>query len=171
MALFRSTRLNSMEDLFWMQVNDLYSAEQQLIETLPRMVEAAHDPRLKDAFNENLDETRHQAARLDNLYQACGRKPDGTKCEAMAGLLKESEHVIKADGAPAVRDAALIAAARRVERYEISSYDTLRTIAEGLEDGKAAEMLRESLDEEKGADRLLAQIAEERIKPRTRQER
>ncbi len=162
----RHKKLSSMEDLFWDQVGDLYDAENQLLDALPKMADAAHSPKLKQAFRDHLQETREQASRLETIYRTLGREPEGIKCEAMKGLIKEGEEVLQAEGQPDVKDAALIAAAQRVEHYEISGYGTLRTIAERMNNKQAADLLRGTLSEEKDADRLLNLIAEERVNPR-----
>ncbi len=159
-------KLTTLEDLFWMQVGDVYDAETQLTKALPKMAEAAHNPKLKQAFKDHLQETREQAERLETIFDKLGHEKDRVTCEAMKGLIKEGEEIIKADGQPDVKDAALIAAAQRVEHYEISAYGTLRAIADRLQDQRAAELLRDTLGEEREADRLLNLIAKEQVNPR-----
>jgi ferritin-like metal-binding protein YciE len=165
MAIFGSDKLNSMEDLFWMQAADLLDAEKQLIKALPKMADAAHNPKLKEALKEHLSQTKRQAARLEEIYRTFGREPETKTCEAMKGLIAEGEEVMKAKGDPSVKDAALIAASQKVEHYEISGYGTLRTMADRLGHRQAADLLRSTLSEEKEADHLLNFIAEQRVNP------
>lgn len=169
MAILGSTKLNSMEDLFWMEVGDLYDAEKQLIEALPKMQKAATNPKLKEAFKEHLEQTKQQARRLEQVYKSLGMEPDGKTCHAMKGLIKEGEEIVDAKGDDTVRDAALIAAAQRVEHYEISAYGTLRTLAETLGHTRESELLVSTLNEEKEADQLLNRIAMNRVNPRAGQ--
>jgi ferritin-like metal-binding protein YciE len=157
--LFSTLKLNTMEDLLLGQIRDLYDAEQRLVDALPKMAETAHDPKLKSAFQEHLRQTEGHVAKLEEVFRLLHQEPEREKCEAMQGLIEEGEETINAEGDPAVKDAALIAAAQRVEHYEISGYGSARTFAErlGLED--AAGILQEILDEEGATDKKLTQIA------------
>src|SRR5690606_24874826 len=132
MALFHSTTLNDFNDLYVAQLKDLYSAETQLIEALPKMAEAAAHPELKRAFQDHLQETKRQKERLEQIFRGLDQDPSGETCQAMKGLVKEGQDIIDADGDDAVRDAGLIAAAQRVEHYEIAGYGCVRTYAERL---------------------------------------
>jgi ferritin-like metal-binding protein YciE len=152
-------RLNSFENLYADELNDLYSAEQQLIQALPKMANAASTPELQQAFTNHLKETQGHAEILKQLLSAVGEKAGGEKCKGMEGLLKEGEEVMEKRGEPAVKDAALISAAQRVEHYEIAGYGTARTYAEQLGHKDAVGQLQQILDQEKNADDLLTQIA------------
>ncbi len=157
------SRLDSMEDLFWMGIGDLHSAETQLTKALPKVVEKARDVTLRNAIEHHLEITRGQLARLGRIYDQFGRQPDGETCKAMEGLISECEHVLEAKGNDSVRDAGIIAAAQRVEHYEISGYGTARAIASRLGYSDAAALLEETLAEEKDSDILLTRIAESQV--------
>jgi ferritin-like metal-binding protein YciE len=159
MGLFTSKEFNSLDDLFFDQIGDLYDAEKRLTEALPKMVEAASDAELKDAFQHHLEETKKQVKRLENVFKQLGREPERETCDAMKGLLSEGEEIIGAKGDPAVLDAALIAAAQRVEHYEMAGYGTAREFADRLGHMEAVKLLQETLDEEKKADKKLTEIA------------
>ena len=152
-------QLNSLKDLFVEQLRDLYSAETQLVEALPKMASAASHDELRQAFEHHLDETRGHVDRLREIFEQLGETPGGETCEAMKGLIEEGEEVVKAQGDAAVKDAALIAAAQRVEHYEIAGYGTVRTFADDLDLGDARDLLDQTLDEESSADKLLTKLA------------
>jgi len=152
-------KLDSLETLFAGELADLRSAESQLIKALPKMAKAANSPKLKQAFEGHLEETKAQAERLDEIIQSLDRKVPSKKCKAMEGLIEEGSEVVSADGDPAVIDAALIASAQRVEHYEIAAYGCARTFAELLGLTDAAKLLEESLEEEKQADIKLTKVA------------
>lgn len=152
-------RLNTFENLYIDQLNDLYSAEKQLIEALPKMAEAAATPELKEAFSKHLEQTRGHAETLTKLLTALGETAGGEKCKGMEGLLKEGKEVVDKRGDADVKDAALIAAAQRVEHYEIAGYGTARTFALQLGYNDAVNRLQEILNEESYTDELLTQIA------------
>jgi len=158
-------QLNSMNDLFVDQLKDLYDAEQRLTKALPKMAEAAHNPSLKAAFRDHLRETQNHVNRLEQVFQAVGASPQAETCEAMKGLIEEGEQVINAQGNPDVKDAALIAAAQRVEHYEMAGYGCARTFAQKLGRTDAVRLLQETLDEEAAADKKLTQIAERSVNP------
>ncbi len=164
MGLF-STTLDSFETLLIDQLQDLYDAEQRLVKALPLMAEAAHHESLRSAFEQHLEETKNHVTRLQRAFQALGQKAKTKACQAMKGLIKEGDEVINADGDPDVKDAALIAAAQRVEHYEIAAYGCVRTFAERLGKHDIAQLLQETLDEEGAADKKLTHIAEQRINP------
>ncbi len=159
MGLFSET-FNSMEDLYLDQLQDIYDAEQRLTKALPEMAKAAHAPELKRAFEAHLKETEGHVLRLERCFDLFGKTPKAKTCNAMKGLLAEGEAVLKATGNPDVIDAALIAAAQRVEHYEMAGYGCLRQFAMRCGQENAAELLQETLDEEEKADRLLTEIAE-----------
>lgn len=152
--------MEKLQDLFIHELKDLYSAEQQLIEALPKMAEAASTPELRQAFETHLELTREHAGRIEQIFEGFDNKPGGVKCKGMEGLIKEGDEAIKEDAPAAVKDAALIAAAQRVEHYEIAGYGTARTFAEHLGDNNAARLLQQTLDEEGQADKLLTRLAE-----------
>jgi ferritin-like metal-binding protein YciE len=148
------------EDLFREELEDLYDAEKQIVQALPKMAEAASSEELSEAFQQHLEETQEQVKRLERIFKKMGEQPGGRQCEGMQGLLKEGEKVISEISKSPVLDAALIAAAQKVEHYEISGYGTARTMAEMLGQQDAAELLEETLEEEKATDETLTDIAE-----------
>ena len=153
------TNLQTVEDLFLEELNDLYDAEDQIIKALPKMVKAASSVQLKEAFREYLGQTKVQKQRLEDIFTKFGKKPKSTTCEGMKGLLAEGEVFVTAKGNPSVKDAALISAAQKVEHYEIATYGTLRTFAQDLGMGQAASMLQQALDEEMTTDKMLTSLA------------
>lgn len=155
--------MKDLKELFEHQLKDLYSAEEQLIMALPKMVENANDNKLRDAFKSHLKETKGHRQRLVEICDKLGIDPSGEKCKAMEGLIKEAEGFIKEAEADDVMDAGLIAEAQRVEHYEISGYGTAVQYAKQLGHKDIATILKETLDEEYGADEKLNQLAESRI--------
>lgn len=162
MGLF-SESLNTFDDLFTHQLQDLYDAEIQLTEALPKMADAARSSDLRNAFNTHLMETREHVKRLEQVFQAVNKSPERQTCPAMKGLVKEGSETINASGDDRVRDAALIASAQRVEHYEIAAYGTLRTLARQIGLNDVATLLQKTLDEEGNADKKLTRLAEMRI--------
>ena len=165
MAMF-SEEYNSLDELFVHQLKDLYDAEHRLTDALPKMADAAQSPDLKQAFHGHLKETEGHIDRLDLVFQRLGKKPERVTCDAMKGLLSEGSGAINAKGDKSVRDAALIAAAQRVEHYEMAGYGTLRTFANRLGHSDVAALLQQNLDEEGAADKKLTQIAERIVNPK-----
>jgi ferritin-like metal-binding protein YciE len=163
MSLFGSFEFNSLEDLFVEQIKDLYDAENRIIKALPKMSGAAHSAVLKRAFDQHLAQTRHHVERLESVFAALNMTPEGETCDAMKGLLSEAEEMIDAKGDPTVKDAALIAAAQRVEHYEIAAYGTARSLAQHLGQSESANLLQATLDEEKQTDKKLTEIAENEV--------
>jgi ferritin-like metal-binding protein YciE len=155
--------MNTLSELFEEQLKDLYNAEKQLTKALPAMARKASTPSLKEAFSGHLEETTHQVQRLEEIGQALGISLKGKVCKAMEGLIEEGKEVIKEKGDRLVLDAALIAAAQRVEHYEISAYGSARALAEQLEHSDAVELLQATLDEESGADEKLNSISLDEI--------
>lgn len=151
--------LTSLDTLFLHELQDLYSAETQLVNALPQMAQAAAHDDLQAAFNEHLEETRGQVERLEQIFDQIGENPEGEHCEAMEGLIEEGEEMIQKEGEDHVKDAALIAAAQRVEHYEIAGYGAARTYAKELGHSDAASLLEETLSEEKAADKKLNKLA------------
>ena len=152
-------QLNSLKDVFVGQLEDLYSAEQQLLKALPELAGAATSPDLRQAFTDHLEETRHHVRRLEEVFVEAGVTRSAEHCEAMEGLIKEGKEIVEATGDPTAKDVALIAAAQRVEHYEIAAYGTARTLASELGLGDAESMLDDTLEEEGRADKLLSKIA------------
>ena len=167
MGLFTSSAaLNSFDDLFVEQLQDLYDAEQRITKALPKMAGAAHNPSLKAAFEEHLRQTENQVKRLEQVFQHLGKSAESKTCEAMKGLIEEGSEVISGEGDPHVKDAALIAAAQRVEHYEIAAYGTVRTFAQRLGKSECARLLQQTLDEEADTDKKLTALAEKAINPK-----
>jgi ferritin-like metal-binding protein YciE len=152
-------QLNSLDDLFVEQLSDLYSAERQLVHALPKVAQAASSDKLREAFEHHLDQTRGHVTRLEKVFASAGIAPAPEHCKAMEGLIAEGDEILEATGDPATKDAALIAAAQRIEHYEIAAYGTARTLADELGLGDAKSMLGETLDEESNADKTLTKIA------------
>jgi len=152
-------QLNSLNDVFEEQLGDLYDAEKQLVAALPKVASAAHSDELRKALETHLEETRGHVERLEQIFGDLGMPMPSEHCEAMAGLIKEGEQIVQATGDPMAKDAALIAAAQRVEHYEISGYGTARTLARELGHDDAASVLDKTLDEESHADGLLTKVA------------
>jgi ferritin-like metal-binding protein YciE len=161
MGLFSSKTLD-FECLFVDQLEDLYDAEQRLTQALPKMAEAAHSGSLKAAFEQHLRETQNHVA-LEKVFQMLGKQPRRHTCAAMKGLIDEGQEVLSAAGDESVIDAALIAAAQRVEHYEISGYGTVRTFAQRLGHSQAATLLQETLDEEAATDKKLTALAAQQV--------
>jgi len=152
-------KMESLKELFVEELQDLYSAETQITKALPKMAKAATNPTLKDAFESHLEETREQIKRLDQIFETLGESSKGKTCEGMKGLLKEGDELMKEDADPEVMDAGLIAAAQRVEHYEMAGYGTVRTYAELLGEEDAVSLLETTLKEEKAADSKLSKVA------------
>jgi ferritin-like metal-binding protein YciE len=153
-------KLDSLQKLFVEELRDLYHAENQITKALPKMIKAATDPALKAGFQTHLKETEGHVRRLEEIFERLGESPKGKKCKAMEGILEEGEEMVKQKAEPAVHDAGLIAAAQRVEHYEIAGYGTVRTYARLLGDHESARLLQETLDEEGATDKKLTQLAE-----------
>jgi ferritin-like metal-binding protein YciE len=151
-------QLQTLQDLFEHEISDLYSAEQQLVGALPKLAQAASNDQLREAFEHHLEETRDHVRRLEDIRGQLGSSMSD-ECEGMRGLIEEGEEMVSAQGDPAVKDAALISAAQRVEHYEIAAYGTARTLAGELGLGEAKDLLDQTLDEESNADTLLTKIA------------
>lgn len=152
-------KLNTLEDLFLHELQDLYDAENQIAKALPKMSKAASSPELKRAFENHAEETKTQIERLTQIFEQLGKPAKGKKCEAMKGLLAEGEDLMGENAEAEVLDAGLIASAQKVEHYEIASYGTVRTWAQVLGQIEAAELLNQTLDEESATDEKLSSIA------------
>ena len=152
-------KVNSLHDLYLEQLKDLYDAEHQLIKALPKMAKASSSAELRKAFEEHLEKTKEHARRIETIFESMGENAKGQKCKAMEGLVKEGSEVIEEDMEDGVKDAALIAAAQRVEHYEMAGYGTVRAMAEVLGENKHVSLLTKTLEEEKETDEKLTQLA------------
>jgi ferritin-like metal-binding protein YciE len=155
--------LDSLDKLFLEELKDIFNAEKQLVQALPRMARSAGSPDLQAAFTKHHKETQGQVRRLEQVFREVGQAPRGKQCKGMAGLVEEGKEIMSEDGEEAVIDAALIAAAQRVEHYEIAAYGCLVTYAQLLGLRKAAELLQQNLAEEEATDKALTQLAEQGI--------
>lgn len=156
-------KLETLRDLYVEQLQDLYSAETQLVEALPKMAKGATNPQLKAGFQEHLAQTETHVERLEQIFKQLGEKPGSTTCKGMQGLIKEGDEMVKAKGDSAAIDAGLIAAAQRVEHYEIAGYGCVRTYARQLGEQQAVSLLQKTLDEESQTDTKLTTLAEQVI--------
>ena len=156
-------KIKTLHDLYVEQLHDLYSAESQLVEALPKMAKAATNVQLKTAFTEHLTQTKGHVTRLEQIFTQLGEDTKGPTCKGMKGLISEGEEMIKTKGDPAAIDAGLIAAAQRVEHYEMAGYGCVRTYAKQLGETKGHQLLQLTLDEEGAADQKLTKLAEEVI--------
>jgi ferritin-like metal-binding protein YciE len=148
-----------LKSFFIDSLKDIYWAEQALVSNLPTMIENATSASLASTINEHLSITKVQVARLEKVFDLLGEKPEGKKCEAMAGLIKEGNDILKETTPGAVRDAGIIAASQKIEHYEIATYGTLTAFAKTLGENDAAKLLTQTLAEEKEADCLLNEVA------------
>jgi ferritin-like metal-binding protein YciE len=151
---------NTFRKLYIEELQDLYDAENQLIEALPKMAAASSSAELRAGFEAHLQQTRGHAIRLEQILAALGEDAKGTKCKAMKGLVSEGGEMIDSDFEGAVKDAGLIGAAQRVEHYEIAAYGTARAFAEILGDQAGVRLLDETLEEEKETDEKLTELSE-----------
>ena len=158
MSLFSS--IKTMDELFDHFLKDIYYAEKQILKSLPTMIEKAHNPQLKQALQNHKTETEGQVSRLERVFSILGKSPDTVTCEAINGIIKEAEHLLKDCDNSEVCDAAIAAAAQAVEHYEITRYGTLASWANTLNHHDAAALFAETLEEERNADKKLNQIAE-----------
>ena len=152
--------METLRDLYVEELKDLYSAENQILKALPRMMKAATHPKLKKAFAKHEKQTRQHAKRLERICKELGEKPTGKKCVGMEGLIQEGKDLMKEKPEPDVLDAGLISAAQHVEHYEMAGYGTVRTYARLLGHSDWAQLLQQTLDEEKKADRILNGLSE-----------
>jgi ferritin-like metal-binding protein YciE len=154
-------KIDSLDTLFYEEAKDIYDAEKQLTKAIPKMAKAAHSDELRAALQEHLTVTEGQVKRLEQVFDLMGQSPKSKPCEGMKGLIEEGKEVMDEDAEDPFFDAAIIGAAQKVEHYEIAAYGTLRTMAERLGNQEAADLLQESLDEEKEADEKLTEVAME----------
>ena len=151
--------VKSVNDLLLNELRDIYHAEKQLVRALPKMAKKAKSDQLRQAIEHHLEETKGQVDRLDQVFQHLDARSGGKRCEAMEGLIEEAKEMMEEIATPEVLDAAMIAAAQKVEHYEIASYGSVHALAEALGHQDAARLLQQTLDEEKAADQKLNQIA------------
>ena len=152
--------MGTLHDAFLDELRDAYDAEKQITKALPKMAKAASSPELRSAFEMHLEETRGQIARLEDVFAALGEKVRGKHCDGMAGIIEEGKSAMEEDFDDSTLDAALIASAQRVEHYEMAAYGTLVAWAKAMGHTEAADLLEETLDEEKSTDAKLTQLAE-----------
>lgn len=150
--------ISSLQEVFVEQLKDLYSAERQIARALPKLARAARDPKLKQGFERHLEETREQAQRIEQICEELEERPTGKKCAAAQGLIEEGQEAIEEDATPEVKDVMLIAAARRVEHYEIAAYTTACELAQALGLNSAFRLLSRTLKEETATDEKLAKV-------------
>lgn len=153
-------KLETLRDLYVEQLQDIYSAENQIIEALPKVIDAASSDDLKQGLQNHLKETQQQAQRLEQIFKGLGSSPKGKECKGMKGVLKEGEELLSEDAEPEVLDAGIIASCQRVEHYEIASYGCAKTYAQLLGEHEHVKLLAQTLEEEKKADQTLNQAAE-----------
>lgn len=153
-------KIETMDDLFLAEIEDLYDCEKRLTKALPKMAKASTSPELKKAFESHLQETQGHVERLEKVFSEIGKKPKAVPCEAIKGLIEEGEELISNTDQGPVRDAGIIAAANRVEHYEIAAYGASRTFAQILGLDGAVSLLEKTLEEEKSADQKLTKLAE-----------
>lgn len=156
-------KMKNLEDLFVHTLQDMYDAEQQIIKALPKMAEQAQSNELKQGFKDHLEVTRRQVQRIEQIFKELKMEAKGMHCKGMEGLIKEGDEIMKEEMEPQVKDAALIAAAQKIEHYEISGYGTARAYAQALGHQNIARMLDQSADEEGQTDKKLTTLAEGHI--------
>ena len=150
-----------LHEAFVKELRDVLSAEKQITKALPKMAKNASHEELRAAFEEHLEQTERQIERLEQAFELIDLKPRASKCEAMSGLIEEGKEILEEDASPGAKDAMLIAAAQKVEHYEIATYGTLCTWAEILGLSQVKGLLQETLDEEKTTDEKLTKLASE----------
>ena len=155
--------LNSAQDLAVYKLQSIYDAEQQALQAYPQVIAAVSSQELKQALQQHVHQTQQQVQRLDQIFQQMGQQPGGQTCISMQGLIQEAQQLIQQGGAPEVIDAAIIGAAQAIEHHEIAAYGTARTLAQQLGMTEVAQLLEQTLDEEKQTDARLTQLAEQNI--------
>jgi len=157
-------KIESLEELFVEELKDLYHAEKQLVKALPKMAKAATSDELRQAFLTHAEQTKNQVSRLEEVFESCDEKAKAKVCKGMQGLIEEGQETMEEDAEEQLADLGLIAAAQKVEHYEISAYGTLRTFAQILGNQDAVRLLAETLKEEEATDKLLTGISEKLLK-------
>ncbi len=157
-------KIESLEELFLEELKDLYHAEKQLVKALPKMAKAATSEELRTAFTDHLEQTKNHVLRLEQVFETVDEKAKAKVCKGMQGLIEEGQETIAEDALAQLADLGLIAAAQKVEHYEISGYGTMRTFAQILGNQEAVRLLSETLKEEEAADKLLSGISQSLLK-------
>lgn len=158
-------RMQTMEDILLEELKDLYSAEQQIMEAMPKVIQRASAKELKQVLTNHMEETKGQIARLEQVESILNKRLSGGKCEAMEGLIRECQDVLSLSGNPALIDVLITGACQRIEHYEIAGYGTARTIAEQMGYDDVADLCQTTLDEESNADEELTRVSEDEILP------
>jgi len=158
-------KMDTLKKLYVNELKDLYNAENQLLKALPKMAKGTSSDELKQAFEDHLRETEEHVERLDKIFKDLDENPKGKTCKAMKGLVEEGSEILEEDGDPSVLDAGIIAAAQKVEHYEIASYGTVRAFARLLGEQRAEQLLQLTLDEESAADEKLNELAQSTVNP------
>jgi ferritin-like metal-binding protein YciE len=158
--------INSLDDMFLLEIKDLYHAEKQLTKALPKAAKKATSPELKSAIEEHLQQTESHVSRLEEVFKMLGQMPKVKVCEAMKGILKEAEEILSSRIAPPIKDAAIIGAAQKIEHYEIASYRAIIQWASQMGRDDIKQLLGQILDEEEEADRKLGELAKTSINSR-----
>jgi ferritin-like metal-binding protein YciE len=153
-------KMNSLQDIYIEELRDLYDAENQIVKALPKMVEAANNEELQNAFTEHLEQTKEQIQRLEKIFEDAGLKAKGKKCEGIKGIIAEGQEWLDQELDAELMDVALIASAQRIEHYEIAAYGCVSAYAKALEREDEADQLEQTLDEEKDADEKLTELSE-----------
>ena len=161
--------MESLNELLVEELKDIYSAEKQLVRALPKMAKKASSLELKTALQEHAEMTQRQVERLEDVFESLGKPAKAKTCKAMQGLIEEANEIMSEDAATSVRDAGIIAAAQKVEHYEIATYGTVRTWARLCGAKEAASLLQKTLDEESQTDERLTQLAESMVNPQAEQ--
>ena len=155
--------LNSMQDLVVYKLQAIYDAENQALQAYPQIMAAVTSPELQQGLQQHMQQTQQQVQRLEQIFQQLGQQPGGQPCTSMQGLIQEGQELIQQGGAPEVVDAAIIGAAQAIEHHEIAAYGTARTLAQQLGMQEAAQLLEQTLEEEKQTDAQLTQLAESSV--------
>ena len=163
-------KLDTLKKLYLEELRDVYNAEQQLVKALPKMAKGASSDELKQAFEDHLEQTKTHVERLEEIFGNLDESPKGKTCHAMKGLVEEGSEILEEKGEESVLDAGIIAAAQKVEHYEIATYGTLRAWADLLGENEAADLLQQTLDEEGEANKLLTDLAENIVNPEALEE-
>src|SRR4029077_16238936 len=158
-------KLDTLRKLYIEELRDVYNAENQVLKALPKMTKAASAEELREALQDHLEETKGHVERIEEIFNELNESPKSKTCHGMKGLVEEGSEILEEKGEESVIDAGIIAAAQKVEHYEIATYGTLRTWAELLGETEAADLLQQTLDEEGDADKRLNELAEEIVNP------
>ncbi|MCQ8782871.1 YciE/YciF ferroxidase family protein [Mangrovibrevibacter kandeliae] len=155
--------VKTLDDLFLHTLQDIYYAEKQIVKALPKMAKKAASSELKGAFEKHLEETKGQVERLDQVFEALGKKSKAVKCQAIEGIIEEAQELMEEVEDEQTLDAAMLAAAQAVEHYEISRYGTLISWAKTLGHGEVVSLLEETLEQEKATDSALSKLGESAV--------